>query len=251
MNQIFECPKCHEQFKKKFYLTKHLSQKTCENMSVDISESGETSISSPIEHNIKSFDELSILSNNDLIENTKNQITDLKLENNIIFNFIKQQDEMVKNIKFMIEKLTILEKKFDEINSKSLKKELQMTDVKKEILNVNEPIIKDCLSKCSIDSDAELIYYYYFNNRTKDKYPIRNIQKNDFQFWDGSEWIFDKNGNIIKDILISNLKRTYLKYNTLDGNNNYTYLERQQHIVDLDDKKSHNSLLETIRKNYL
>jgi hypothetical protein len=248
MNNIFECPKCHEQFKKKIYLTKHLSQKTCDNLSIDISESAETTISSPLDHNIKSYDELSILSNND---DTKTQISELKIENNLILNFIKQQDEMIKNIKFMMEKLTVLEKKFDEINNKSLKKEFQMTDVKKEILTINEKIIIECLSRCSIDSDAEIIYYYYFDNKTKDKYPIRNIQKNDFQFWDGSEWVYDKNGNILKDILISNLKRTYLKHNTLDNSNNYAYLERQQHIVDLDDKKNHNGLLEAIRKNYL
>jgi hypothetical protein len=251
MNQIFECPKCHEQFKKKIYLTKHVSQKTCDNLSIDISENAESTISSPIDRNIKSYDELSLLSNNDSIENTKDQILELKMENNLILNFIKQQDEMIKNMKFMMEKLTVLEKKFDEINSKSLKKEYQMTDVKKEIFNINEKIIIDCLSKCSIDSDAEIIYYYYFENRTKDKYPIRNIQKNDFQFWDGGEWIYDKNGNILKDILISNLKRTYLKHNTLNCSNNYAYLERQQHIVDLDDKKNHNGLLDIIRKNYL
>jgi hypothetical protein len=249
MNNIFECPKCHEQFKKKIYLTKHLSQKTCDNLSIDISESAETTISSLLDHNIKSYDELSILSNNDI--DTKAQINELKIENNLILNFIKQQDEMIKNIKFMMEKLTVLEKKFDEINNKSLKKEFQMTDVKKEILTINEKIIIECLSRCSIDSDAEIIYYYYFDNKTKDKYPIRNIQKNDFQFWDGSEWVYDKNGNILKDILISNLKRTYLKHNTLDNSNNYAYLERQQHIVDLDDKKNHNGLLEAIRKNYL
>jgi hypothetical protein len=248
MNEIYECSKCHKQFKKKIYLTKHQSQKDCENISNKNNDtSTETSISSPLGSNFKSFDELSLLS----INNDQNEQV-IKNDNYSIELILKQQDDMMKSMKYIIEKLMILEKKFDEINIKASKNEYHIMDVKKEVLKVDENVIRQCFSQCSIDSDAELIYYYYFHGKTKDKYPIRNTQKNDYQYWNGTEWVYDKNGINLKDILIFNIKRTYRSVQTLGDLDSSKYLERQQHIENLENQKTlHNSLLDILKKTYL
>lgn len=109
--------------------------------------------------------------------------------------------------------------------------------IKNEKIQMEPGIIERYLSYKEVESDCELLGKYYFDDITKEDYPLKRDKKNDCYFWNGDEWIED-NGTNLKSILSNNLRKLYTKINVIsDQNSNPNYLENQEHINKINTKK--------------
>jgi hypothetical protein len=109
--------------------------------------------------------------------------------------------------------------------------------IKNEKIQMDPMIVERYLSYKEVESDCELLGKYYFDDISKDDYPLKRDKKNDCYFWNSDEWIED-NGTNLKSILSNNLRKLYTKINVIsDQNSNPNYLENQEHINKINTKK--------------
>jgi hypothetical protein len=109
--------------------------------------------------------------------------------------------------------------------------------IKNEKIQMDPEIVERYLSYKEIESDCELLGKYYFDEISKEDYPLKKDKKNDSYFWNGDEWIED-NGTNLKSILSNNLRKLYTKINVItDQISNPNYLENQEHINKINTKK--------------
>jgi hypothetical protein len=164
--------------------------------------------------------------NNDINNNSKNDskndiITTIKtIKSNTSFNSLNLTD-----------------------NLKKTYKELKIED-----FDIEYEFIKSCLLMNSINGDIRLFKRMYIDNVSKEYYPIRHIKKK-FQYWINEHMEDDNtNGKYIKDTIIQNIERCYLKINTYEnfGNNSEQFMKNQEHIDNITEQKYKDKFLTQI-----
>jgi hypothetical protein len=117
-------------------------------------------------------------------------------------------------------------------------------ELKKEFLKVDEDVVKKCLKNCDINSDVILFKKIYVNGGSE--CPIRYINKNNFQYWADGRWYDDAAGEKITDIVVSNIKKLYIKSNVYDNfqGNLYKY---QTYIGKMNEKKYKDTFIKMIK----
>ena len=122
--------------------------------------------------------------------------------------------------------------------------------IKNEKIQMEPMIVERYLSYKEVESDCELLGKYYFDDISKDDYPLKRDKKNDCYFWNSDEWIED-NGTNLKSILSNNLRKLYTKINVIsDQNSNPNYLENQEHINKINTKKYQMKLYNLFLEKY-
>ena len=122
--------------------------------------------------------------------------------------------------------------------------------IKNEKIQMESMLVERYLSYKEVESDCELLGKYYFDDISKDDYPLKRDKKNDCYFWNSDEWIED-NGTNLKSILSNNLRKLYTKINVIsDQNSNPNYLENQEHINKINTKKYQMKLYNLFLEKY-
>ena len=122
-------------------------------------------------------------------------------------------------------------------------------NVRIEQFNINKEIILECLKMRSLEGDIKLFKILYLKDVTKEFYPLRYINKKEYQYMNDNLWHDDNNGTYIKDIILKkNIARCYLKVNTIDNvKNNDEFIDNQQHISKLTEEKYQDKWLTKIK----
>jgi hypothetical protein len=208
------CPKCNKFYYKKSYFDKHIRTNDCikKIISVDYKHSRITT-------------ELLLAQINSLhdritnLEEALSKVSSVPAENSVVLptEITTNQDKRLALIVYK------------NINPNRA--------IKNEKIQMDPEIVKRYLSYKEIESDCELLGKYYFDEISKEDYPLKKDKKNDSYFWNGDEWIED-NGTNLKSILSSNLRKLYTKINVItDQISNPNYLENQEHINKINTKK--------------
>jgi len=238
------CPKCNKFYFKKAYYDKHIILNKCvkkinnENTNTDIEN-----LPLVIEE-VNKLDEKIVIKKNPEENNLYDeQINLLKIEINLLKERVK-----------LLEKMEC--KKDDNTNTTAVvtynNNDPIIKAVKKEKINMDLDVIKYYFNYRDVESDVELIYKCYFENTKKEQYPIKTNKKNETIFWNGEEWIVD-NGTNLKLILSHNLRKMYTKVNIVPENNvpSPDYLNNQEHINNLNNKKYQNTLYNLFLEKYV
>ena len=208
------CPKCNKFYYKKSYFDKHIRTNDCikKIISVDYKHSRITT-------------ELLLAQINSLhdritnLEEALSKVSSVPAENSVVSptEITTNQDKRLALIVYK------------NINPNRA--------IKNEKIQMDPEIVERYLSYKEIESDCELLGKYYFDEISKEDYPLKKDKKNDSYFWNGDEWIED-NGTNLKSILSSNLRKLYTKINVItDQISNPNYLENQEHINKINTKK--------------
>ena len=208
------CPKCNKFYYKKSYFDKHIRTNDCikKIISVDYKHSRITT-------------ELLLAQINSLhdritnLEEALSKVSSVPAENSVV-----SPTELTTN---QDKRLALIV--YKNINPNRA--------IKNEKIQMDPEIVERYLSYKEIESDCELLGKYYFDEISKEDYPLKKDKKNDSYFWNGDEWIED-NGTNLKSILSSNLRKLYTKINVItDQISNPNYLENQEHINKINTKK--------------
>ncbi len=208
------CPKCNKFYYKKSYFDKHIHMNNCIKK-----------IISTDNKNSRITTELLLAQINAMHD----RITNLE---EAIFNNEHKSEQS--GLSEQLELNELSEKKMAIIVYKNINPNRA---IKNEKIQMENDIISRYLSYKEVESDCELLGKYYFDDISKDDYPLKRDKKNDCYFWNGDEWIED-NGTNLKSILCNNLRKLYTKINVIsDKNSNTNYLENQEHINQINTKK--------------
>ena len=177
--------------------------------------------------------------------NKKMNLYDTKLD--II---LKKMEISFENIEKKINKLeerfnnlenTILNLKENNVENevKLIENKFNYMDIKEESFDLDINFVKSCLNNTNIIDDIKIFKKIYIDNIPKEYYPIRHIGKK-YQYWlDGHMNNDDSNGSYIKNIILRNIEKCYLKVNTIE---NYAdeieqFLKNQDHINKFNEEK--------------
>ena len=221
------CPKCNKFYYKKSYFDKHIRTNDCikKIISVDYKNSRVTT-----ELLLAQINSL-----HDRITNLEEALNKVSL-NHLEKNAEQQQETIANHDK----RLALIV--YKNINPNRA--------IKNEKIQMDPEIVGRYLSYKEVESDCELLGKYYFDDITKDDYPLKRDKKNDSYFWNGDEWIED-NGTNLKSILSNNLRKLYTKINVIsDQNSNPNYLENQEHINKINTKKYQMKLYNLFMEKY-
>jgi hypothetical protein len=208
------CPKCNKFYYKKSYFDKHIRTNDCikKIISVDYKHSRITT-------------ELLLAQINSLhdritnLEEALSKVSSVPVENSVVLP-TESTSNQDKRLSLIV---------YKNINPNRA--------IKNEKIQMDPEIVERYLSYKEIESDCELLGKYYFDEISKEDYPLKKDKKNDSYFWNGDEWIED-NGTNLKSILSSNLRKLYTKINVItDQISNPNYLENQEHINKINTKK--------------
>jgi len=222
------CPKCNKFYYKKSYFDKHIRANDCikKIISVDYRHSRITT-----ELLLAQINSL-----HDRISNLEEALTKVQsppLEKNSVNQQVEDTSNQDKRLSLIV---------YKNINPNRA--------IKNEKIQMDSDIVGRYLSYKEIESDCELLGKYYFDDISKDDYPLKRDKKNDSYFWNGDEWIED-NGTNLKSILSSNLRKLYTKINVIsDQNSNPNYLENQEHINKINTKKYQMKLYNLFMEKY-
>ncbi len=238
------CFRCQKFYEKKSYYQKHIEKANCIKL---IGETENLTKKNDIIKKETNVDtKLEVIIDKIFKENNNDEINELK---NIVENL---KNEIIK----LQKKVKILEENYSENNymqeqEKNIIEEPSMKIVKKERMNIDDEIINIHLCDKTLESDCSLLYKYYLEGENKDMYPIKKDKKNNCFYWNGIDWIEDDNGINLKNIFSSNLKKTYSKVNVMQGSNDNVYLDNQEYITKLGNKKYQNYLYNYFMETYL
>jgi hypothetical protein len=179
---------------------------------------------------------------NIIIDNYENQhLLNKKIENieKTLLILIGSNEEILKKIN----NNNIIESESKNIPKRTIK------NVRIEQFNISKNIILECLNMHSLEGDIKLFKILYLNDITKDFYPLRYLNKKEYQYMNDNKWNNDTNGSYIKEIILKkNIARCYLKVNTIDNvKNNNDFIENQQHISKILDEKYQEKWLNKIK----
>ena len=145
---------------------------------------------------------------------------------NIIEKYFKEYTENIKEITLKVnlldKKVKLLESNFKMLNdSKNIVIEindLDLVELKKESLDIDNEIVKKAL----IYKDFRSILYIfktYYKNKTNSvsQYPIRMKSKRIYEYYNNNQWNTDNNAHYIKNTLFMNIQTIFYKYNNLDN----------------------------------
>jgi hypothetical protein len=130
--------------------------------------------------------------------------------------------------------------------------DLNIQELKKKKINIDDAIIKKSLENNSLSSDFEIIKNLYFND-SKELFPIKFIEKKIYKYWLNNKWNTDIDGTYIKDVIINNLNSCYLRYNNYDRykNNTDTYIKNQEYISMISSDEKYKTRLLNHIKHYI
>jgi len=121
-------------------------------------------------------------------------------------------------------------------------------DLKEEYIELDFNFVKSCLDSANIESDIKMFKKMYIDNIPKEYYPIRHIKKK-FQYWlDGNMNDDDTNATYIKNTILNNIEKYYLKVNIYENyvNDLDQFLKNQDYINKLHDEKYKDKFLSKI-----
>jgi hypothetical protein len=208
-----------------------------------------------LEEKIKSLESLIVeLSDKIISHNSQTKINNVDINNDYIENIEYVEKEKIK--KKNNKKDIIIEKQIlnidDDIdsdnNSYTENKNFKYHDIKLENINVENDFIKKCLHMCSLNGDIKLFKKIYIDNIPKEYYPIRNIKKT-YQYWNNNHMNDDDgNGTYIKNTILKNIERAYLKINTFENYSDDTeqFLKNQEHINNIMEEKYKDKFLSKV-----
>ena len=123
---------------------------------------------------------------------------------------------------------------YDENNS-------ELIDFNNEYLELDKVDITKALKYHDVYYDCKILAKYFLKN--KNNLPIIIINTRVFKYRYNNKWIVDYGGNNIKNILTSNLRNTYMKYNILgEFENTNLFILNQEHITNLSKQRYKNKL---------
>lgn len=134
-------------------------------------------------------------------------------------------------------------------DTKPLNTETKPRIFKKEKFDIDEDKVRGILEKANQAGDYEMFKIMYLKTE-KFLYPIRKI-KSDYQYWDGTDFKSDLDGEFIKSVITSNIRHCYVKvnkYSDMSIENADKFIKNQEHIEKLNDPKYMNKLFDNIFK---
>lgn len=189
----------------------------------------------------KKIDDLNIVLNN--FSKNNNIINDVlsiknineqnKIENHEIKEELKINDYKIKTDKY----------KKNENNI-----EFKYKEIIEETYNIDDIFIKSCLDNGNILNDIKIFKKIYIDKIPKEYYPIRHMKKK-LQYWNNNHMNDDDiNGTYIKNTILKNIEKCYLKVNIYDNysNNMEQFLKNQDYINTLRDEKYKDKFLSKI-----
>lgn len=246
------CPRCSKYYFKESYFRKHIQENRCFKKQTPYVEQQEISKAEvEIEEAIKKV--------TDELRNPE-KVLEKGMEE-IISKVVKKEDDLKKQMETMYMELNILKERVKMLennqknNTTDFQEKIEKTEnlslvvynknksVKKERLPIDDDTAKKFLKYRDIDSDAELLGKYYFDDEQE---CIKRNKKNEITFWNGDEWAID-NGTNLRNILVHNLRKLYTKINVVTENSSSSgdTLANQEHINNLNSKKYQSSLYNT------
>ena len=221
------CPKCNKFYYKKSYFDKHIRTNDCikKIISIDYKNSRITT-------------ELLLAQINSLHDRIANLEESLSKVQSVPIE--KLSDQQIENAANQDKHLALIV--YKNINPNRA--------IKNEKIQMDPDIVGRYLSYKEIESDCELLGKYYFDDISKEDYPLKRDKKNDSYFWNGDEWIED-NGTNLKSILTNNLRKLYTKINVISERiSNPNYLENQEHNNKINTKKYQMKLYNLFMEKY-
>lgn len=184
---------------------------------------------------------------NDYIINKINKIDD---KMNIILSVLgnlkidsKSLEEEMNDLKIKIDgDKEKSRKKFKNVLSGNIK------DIKKEKYVLDNIFVKECLDKCSIDSDIKIFKKIYIENVSKELYPIKYKRKKIYYWYNEQMIEDDSNYTYIKNSVIKNIEDCYLNINKYEcyEDNIEQFINNQDHINKMSEIKYKEKFIEKI-----
>lgn len=128
------------------------------------------------------------------------------------------------------------------------KKESKIREVKLEKINIPTEFIKRCIKYNSMQGDM-LIFKHWYLDKSEEP-PIRNINRQRWDFYCNGTWNMDIEGEYIKDVICKNIQKAYMSVNTIDyfEDDFDVFIDNQKHIMELSDPKYKKRVLSGIKE---
>jgi hypothetical protein len=198
---------------------------------------------------------------------TKNLIENLKITN---LNLDQKIDNLENKVDILYEKIDLLEniitnsknyENFEKNNQEENIKKINNTEIidkniinykykelKEESFDLDYNFVKSCLDNTNIENDIKIFKKIYLEDVPKEYYPIRHIKKK-FQYWYNGHMVDDDlNGTYVKNVILKNIEKSYLKINVIENYSNDMdqFLKNQDHINKLSEEKYKDKFLSKI-----
>lgn len=128
------------------------------------------------------------------------------------------------------------------------KKEPKIREVKLEKINIPVEFVKRCIKYNSMQGDM-LIFKHWYLDKSEEP-PIRNINRQRWDFYCNGTWNMDIEGEYIKDVICKNIQKAYMSVNTIDyfEDDFDVFIDNQKHIMELSDPKYKKRVLSGIKE---
>lgn len=195
----------------------------------------------------KKIDDLNIALNN--FSKNNNIINDVLSIKNINEQNKIENYEINKEYKIKEElKIDDYKIKTDKYKKNENNTEFKYKEIIEETYNIDDIFIKSCLDNGNILNDIKIFKKIYIDKIPKEYYPIRHMKKK-LQYWNNNHMNDDDiNGTYIKNTILKNIEKCYLKVNIYDNysNNMEQFLKNQDYINTLRDEKYKDKFLSKI-----
>lgn len=174
---------------------------------------------------------------------------------NISSKIFEDQKNMLAKINFLDERMSCIEKAMINIqispNSKNATANIDgMVNFKNEKLNVDKEDIIKFMSYRDYRAVICIFRLVYKNKMSPDYvYPIRISGKRSYDYYNNNKWNPDLYGHHIMNTICSNVQNLFLKYNTLDDEENIDgedFLLNQKFLCKLSDEKYKKEIFKSI-----
>ena len=116
-----------------------------------------------------------------------------------------------------------------------------LIDFNNEYLELDKEDILKALKYHDVYYDCKLLTKFFLKNKIN--LPIIIVNSRLYKYRYNNKWLVDYGGNCIKNILSSNLRNTYIKYNILgEFENTNLFILNQEHITNLSKQRYKNKL---------
>lgn len=250
------CENCSKVFKREVYLTRHIAKNICggdkekdvyesENENENIKEimivdSGirtkkNVSASASVSASVSNVDggNMNMSVSNELKNVMKNEnvIDEVCGSNEVLYRLLRVMESIDK-------KMDVLADIVGNISCRGGKRTVKMHSVRKGRLPLNDSFVNECLIQRTPKTDASMLYEYYIEGKPLSQLPIKKKANGSVSYWDGDSWVDERYPHLLKDILCTNIIKTYRAVNRISSiSMQHDYLDRQGYINKLGDKK--------------
>lgn len=182
--------------------------------------------------------------------------------NKMEFKEILLQKQLLDRLKNIEEAIKEINKKLDGINissppdskhiiiKKNQNKTQEISNFSENLPHFEKRIVKKYLNARNAIGDENFLKLILFKGKTKDCYPIRNLDgRKNFQYYYNRSWIDDNGGEYIKKQLIRILEKYYLSANQFTDNSDMLdMVDNQKYINQLKTEKHMTKLLNNLKK---